>query len=75
MSNESKAAVRALALPIIADYRDRGCPEPQPLSEEQIHEMMNWLVCEEVPDEYVPMLMEEMGLDGVDSRLMGPSWN
>ena len=35
--------------------------------------MMNWLVCEEVPDEYVPMLMEEMGLDGVDSRLMGPN--
>jgi len=70
MSDESKAAVRALALPIIADYRDRGCPEPQPLSEEQIHEMMNWLVCEEVPDEYVPMLMEEMGLDGFDSRLI-----
>lgn len=27
MSEEDKAAVRALALPIIADYRDRGCPE------------------------------------------------
>jgi len=30
--------------------------------------MMNWLVCEEVPDEYVPMLMEEMELDGTDAR-------
>ena len=26
--------------------------------------MMTWLVCEDVPDEYVPMLMEEMELDG-----------
>ncbi|MBV8463800.1 MAG: NAD(P)/FAD-dependent oxidoreductase, partial [Acidimicrobiales bacterium] len=27
-----------------------------------------WLVCEEVPAEYVPMLMEEMELDGTDAR-------
>ncbi|MEI2653934.1 MAG: NAD(P)/FAD-dependent oxidoreductase [Microthrixaceae bacterium] len=30
--------------------------------------MMSWIVCEEVPDEYVAMLMEELGLDGVDHR-------
>ena len=30
--------------------------------------MMSWLVCEDVPDEYVPMMLEEMELDGTDAR-------
>ncbi|WP_102144233.1 flavin-containing monooxygenase [Mycobacterium hubeiense] len=68
MSEEDKAAVRKIALEIIADYRDRGCPEPEPIGPELLHEMMQWLVCEPVPDEYVPMLLEEMELDGRDSR-------
>lgn len=32
--------------------------------------MMQWLVCEPVPDAYVPMLFEEMELDGRDARLV-----
>lgn len=72
LSEEDKAAVRALALPIIADYRDRGCPEPAPIGPELLHEMMQWLVCEPVPPEYVPMLLEEMELDGRDARAVPP---
>lgn len=68
MSEEDKAEVRRIALGIIRDYREQGCPEPEPISSELLHEMMNWLVCEEVPDEYVPMLMEEMELEGNDAR-------
>ena len=68
MSEEDKAAVRKIALEVIADYRDRGCPEPEPIGAELLHEMMQWLVCEPVPDEYVPMLVEEMELDGRDAR-------
>ena len=68
MSEEDKAEVRRLALPIIADYRDRGCPEPEPVSPELLREMMSWIACAEVPLEYVPMLMEEMELDGADAR-------
>ena len=68
MSEEDKAEVRALALEVIRGYRDRGCLEPEPISAELVHEMMTWLVCEEVPDEYVPMLLEEMELDGTDAR-------
>ena len=70
MSEDDKAAVRKIALEVIADYRDRGCPEPEPISAELLHEMMQWLVCEPVPDEYVPMLLEEMELDGRDARLV-----
>jgi 4-hydroxyacetophenone monooxygenase len=68
MTEEDQAEVRALALDVIRDYRDRGCPEPEPISAELLHEMMSWLVCEDVPSEYVPMLMEEMELDGADAR-------
>lgn len=68
MSDEDQAEARALALEIIRDYRDRGCPEPEPISPELLHEMMSWLVCEPVPEEYVPMLLEEMELDGTDAR-------
>src|SRR6478735_3349791 len=71
MSEDDKAAVRKIALEVIADYRDRGCPEPEPISAELLSEMMQWLVCEQVPDEYVPMLLEEMELDGRDARLVG----
>lgn len=68
MAEEDKAEVRALALDVIRDYRDRGCPEPEPVSPELLREMMSWLVCEDVPEEYVPMLLEEMELDGTDAR-------
>jgi len=68
MSEEDKAAVRKIAREVIADYRDRGCPEPEPVGAELLHEMMQWLVCEPVPEEYVPMVLEEMELDGRDAR-------
>jgi len=68
MSEEDKASVRKIALEVIASYRDRGCPEPEPIGPELLQEMMQWLVCEPVPPEYVPMLLEEMELDGRDAR-------
>ncbi len=68
MSEEDKAAARALALDIIRDYRDRGCPEPAPVDAGQLKRMMDWLVCEDVAAEYVPMLLEEMELGGRDER-------
>ena len=73
MSEEDKAAVRKITLEVIAAYRDRGCPEPAPIGAELLHEMMQWLVCEPVPDEYVPMLLEEMELDGRDARAIRTS--
>ena len=72
MSEEDKAAARALALEVIKDYRDRGCPEPEPVSPELLKRMMAFLVCQEVPDEYVPMMLEEMELDGRDQRAATP---
>ena len=68
MSEEAKAQVRVLALDVIRKYRDGGCALPPPPSPELIREMMSWLVCAEVPDEYVPMMLEEMELEGRDER-------
>ncbi|HUR13301.1 MAG TPA: NAD(P)/FAD-dependent oxidoreductase [Mycobacteriales bacterium] len=72
MSEEDKAAARALALDVIRDYRDRGCPEPEPVSAELLAKMMAFLVCQEVPAEYVPMMLEEMELSGRDERAPAP---
>ncbi len=57
---------------MIRGWRDRGCPEPAPIRPELLKRMMDWLVCESVPDEYVQMLLEEMELDGGDARASAP---
>ncbi len=69
MSEEDQAKARKLALDVTRDYRDRGYPEPKPVGADQLKRMMDWLVCADVPDEYIPMMLEEMELDGRDSRV------
>ncbi len=67
MSEEDKAAIRAQALDVIARYRDGGCQAVPVKDPEIIRRMMSFLVAEEVPMDYVPMMLEEMELDG-DAR-------
>jgi 4-hydroxyacetophenone monooxygenase len=73
MSAEDQAAGRAFALQVIKEYRDRGCPEPLPIGPDLLQRMMAWLVCAQVPQEYVPLLLEEMELDGRDARKAAPT--
>ena len=68
MSEDDKAAVRQQALQIIRAYRDRGCTLPPAPSPQVINDMMSFMVAAPVPPEYVPMMLEEMELDGVDAR-------
>ncbi len=68
MTEEDKAAVRAQALQVIRAFRDGGCQLPPAPDAKTIHRMMNFLVAQDVPEEYVPMMLEEMELDGVDLR-------
>ena len=72
MPPEDQAAGRKLALEVIRGWRDRGCPEPEPLPVATLHEMMTWLACDTVGAEYVPMMLEELALDGRDSRAPEP---
>jgi 4-hydroxyacetophenone monooxygenase len=68
MSVAEKVAVRAMALRALRAYRDRGCTLPAPPSPATVREMMSFMVGTEVPPEYVPMMLEEMALDGRDAR-------
>src|SRR3990172_5546686 len=68
LSPEEKTRVRRDALAVLRAFRDGGCKLPPPPSPETIREMMSFMVGEPVPDEYVPMMLEEMELDGEDVR-------
>lgn len=68
MSEQDKARARAEALPIIAAYRDRGCPIPDPLAPELVREMLDWAACEHVGEDNLPLVLEELDLDGIDPR-------
>jgi 4-hydroxyacetophenone monooxygenase len=68
MSAEDKATVRAMALDALRAYRDRAGTLPPPPSPDTIREMMSFMVGQEVPHAYVPMMLEEMALDGSDAR-------
>jgi 4-hydroxyacetophenone monooxygenase len=72
MAPEDQATARAQAHATLCDWRDRGCPLPPPPSPELVQEMMDFLVVDHVPTEYVPLLLEELELDGVDQR--DPAW-
>ena len=72
MSEEDKARARAAALTAIVDYRDRGCPTPAPLPPELITEMLAWAAAEPVDDDNIPLVMEELDLDGADPRRPAP---
>ncbi|MDY6997538.1 MAG: NAD(P)/FAD-dependent oxidoreductase [Actinomycetota bacterium] len=68
MSEEDKARARAAALPAIVDYRDRGCPPPAPLPAALVKEMLDWAAAEPVDDANLPLVLEELDLDGTDPR-------
>ncbi|MGI9295594.1 MAG: flavin-containing monooxygenase [Pseudomonadales bacterium] len=68
LSEEDKAEVRAQALEVLKAYRDGGCKVSPLPARETIHAMMSFVVGEHVSAEYVPMMLEEMALDGEDAR-------
>ncbi len=68
MSEDDKAEIRRQALDVIRAYRDAGCVPAAPPDRALIQEMMSFLVCEPVSDEYVPLMLEELELGGGDSR-------
>jgi len=68
MDEASKAAVRGRALEVIRRFRDGGCRLPAPPDRDTVHRMMEFLVAQEVPRDYVEMMLEELELDGEDRR-------
>ena len=68
MPEEHKAEVRKQAMAVIREFRAGGCQLPPQPDAATIQRMMNFIVAQEVPEEYVPMMLEEMELDGQDHR-------
>ena len=68
MSEEDKAEARRRALAAIIAFRDGGCVLPPPPDAALVREMMSFLACDEVPESYVPLMLEELELDGSDAR-------
>ena len=67
LSSEEVEEIRRLALPVIRDYRDRGC-EPHDLDDPTLLEMMSFLAGKPLEGRIVPFLFEDMQFDGADSR-------
>lgn len=68
LTEDEKAELRGDALKAIAVWRDAGCPPVARRDPDVAREIMDWIACEPVPDEYVPMYLEEMDLAGDNPR-------
>jgi 4-hydroxyacetophenone monooxygenase len=76
MTEEEKAELRQQALLAIVAWRDRGSPPVTPPSDDVIREMMAWVACEPLADDYAAMYAEEMDVAGRNPRainLSGPA--
>jgi 4-hydroxyacetophenone monooxygenase len=68
MHEEEKNELRHDALKVIAAWRDAGCPQPEAPSNQLMREMMDWIACEPVPDDYALMYIEELDVAGENPR-------
>jgi 4-hydroxyacetophenone monooxygenase len=68
LSREERARVRQMALDALAAYRDGGCKLPAAPDAATLQKMVDFMIGEAVPADYVPLLQEELGISGFDSR-------
>ena len=66
VTEEQQAHVRALALDALKRIRD-GAELPPPPARETIREMLDFVIGQELSDNYVEFLMEELALQGEDA--------
>jgi 4-hydroxyacetophenone monooxygenase len=65
---ELAAEIRRDAAAALRAYRDRGCTLPAPPAPELVAEMMHFVAGQRLPDEYVPLLRDELALGGADTK-------
>ncbi|MBL7489675.1 NAD(P)/FAD-dependent oxidoreductase [Frankia sp. AgB1.9] len=70
LAEDEKAELRVRALDTIRAWRDAGCPPVAPLSTALVREVMDWIACEPVPDDYAALYLEEMDLAGRNPRAL-----
>jgi len=72
MTDEQQAQVRDFAARVITEYLEGKRQLPPPPGEATIREMMDFVSGAEIPERYVPFLMEELSVDGIDRKK--PVW-
>jgi hypothetical protein len=73
LSEADVAKIRALGLDAIKAWRDAGCPSPYRPSEDELHEMIEFLIGLEISADYVPLICEDMSYNSLDDRAF--NWN
>jgi 4-hydroxyacetophenone monooxygenase len=63
-SPERKAQIADAAVAVLTRLRDKGADAFAAASQLPIHEVMNFVAGADIPDRYVPFLLEQLGLDG-----------
>ena len=70
-SDETRKLIRQQArAAILAHLRGRAVPPPPEMP--VVQEMMNYIAAAEIPKRYIPFLMDELMLDGIDRNT--PQW-
>jgi 4-hydroxyacetophenone monooxygenase len=68
LNEEQIARTKTLALEAIRAYRDRGHTMPAAPSKDDVRAIMNFVAGAEIPDRYIPFLIEEIALEGKDPK-------
>jgi 4-hydroxyacetophenone monooxygenase len=71
LSDGAKTRIRERAKSAIEDFL-HGRPLPPPPSADVVQQMMNYIAGTDIPQRYIPFLMDELMLDGVDPNR--PEW-
>jgi len=67
------ADARARCFEALKNYRDGGCVAPARTTQPELREWLSFVIEEERLDEFMPFLLDELSLDGTDTR--APKWN
>ncbi len=68
LSENYQQQIRDKTLSALIDVRDKGVTPRSDFTAEQIVEMMSYVAGDEVPEHYVPFLLEELALDNKDHK-------
>ena len=72
-SPEQQALARSIALHKLTELRDAGWPQPPAPTTDTVRPIMTWMMSTEASDDYIELLLEELG--GPDDDLRAPAWS
>src|SRR5690242_15805860 len=72
LTDQQRASTKERALAAIKAYRDRDHKLPRQPSFDDVRAIMNFVAGAEIPDHYIPFLIEELALEGKDPK--EPHW-